>query len=200
MPSSPVSTAAHPRYSRYRRRASGSPPSRQSSCRSRSASGSPWIRTRSKRRQRSIACCTRCGDIERRTMSRTDDTISGFGRRACAASSSGSNSNRSWVRPKGNCSVISTSGASARNSSSKLARPLGPEGVVERRAVEPAQLAQPLVARAHRRQLMEARAAEIEAAAARRPRPAARRSRSAARVRARTAARRIWPMPSRCCT
>jgi hypothetical protein len=31
---------------------------------------------------------------------------------------SGSSSKRSWVRPNGNCSVISTSGASARNRSS----------------------------------------------------------------------------------
>ena len=69
-------------------------------------------------------------------MSRTERDDQRLRPSACAASSSGSNSKRSCVRPKGNCSVSTTSGASARNSSSSRRVRAVAEGVVERRAVE----------------------------------------------------------------
>ena len=128
------------------------------------------------------------GAPARRTTSRTEQTISGRFGSARAASSSGSSSKRSCVRPKGNCSVITTSGASARSRPSRPSVRWRWNASSSGAAVEPGEIAQALVgARATAAAGGSARRPAPGPRPARRPRPAARRSR---RPPARAPARR----------
>ena len=147
----------------------------------------------------STVSATRCGEAVRRTTSRTEETISGrrAGLRRFEQRQQLEAQPRAAERELLGDQDVRRLGANSSSSSrARSALKASSSGVPSRRH----RSRSALVGRAQRRQLMEARAAQRQARDGRAARHQQHVEAAAARARAKVAARRRWPMPSRCCT
>ena len=115
-----------------------------------------------KRSKVSTVSAIRAGEAERRTTSRTDDTISGRGFQRLRRLEQRQQLEAQLRAAEGKLLGDQDVGRFGAQQAHQRLRARGAEGLVERRAVEADQLAQAFVAGAQRRQLMKARGAQIE--------------------------------------